>query len=54
MLYAEFRAAERAGVRLPGVYSDNWDDLDGFTQLVLIAFDQIRSLEDVQVQEFHR
>ena len=48
MLYAEYRAAERAGVKPPGIDSDSWDELDALQQMHLICYNQIRCIEEAE------
>lgn len=52
MAYAEFRACERAGIPFPGVGHKAWDDLDWWTQLMLVAYDQIRQIEELDEKGF--
>ncbi len=46
-LYAIWRACERFGIRPPGVRS-NWEDCNVQVQSELLAFDQIRTLDDAE------
>lgn len=45
ILYAEWRSCERFGI-LPAGVKRRFEDNDWWTQLHLIAYDQIRSVED--------
>lgn len=47
MDYAEHRACERANIPFPGVGNLTWDELDWWTQLGLIAYNQIRETEEL-------
>ncbi len=47
MDYAAWRACERFGVRPPNV-SAAWDECNVMVQASLLAYDQIRQLEEVK------
>lgn len=46
-LYAIWRSCERFNILPPGV-TDNWDSNNVWGQAQLIAYDQIRQVEDVE------
>lgn len=45
MEYVVWRVCERFKIRPPGV-EENWDDIDFWTQSMLIAFEQGRQKEE--------
>jgi len=44
-----FRACERFGVRPPGI-KQSWEEMDCFSQADLIAYDEIRAIEETEWQ----
>jgi hypothetical protein len=46
-LYAEYKAAERFGMLPPGIPSSKWDDLDWWQRSMLMSYDEIRTIEEV-------
>lgn len=48
MDYADFRACERSGTPFPGTMGRPWDELDDWTQLMLVAYNQIRCIEEAE------
>lgn len=48
-MYAIWRACERFGVKPPGVKS-RWEDMTAEEQKLLIAYDQVASHDELQVQ----
>lgn len=49
MLYAEWRACERFGIKPPGI-ADSWDKLTPIRKCELMSYDQIREIEDTKKQ----
>jgi hypothetical protein len=48
--YSVWRACERIGLNPPGITVNNWEDLDVVSQSNLLAYDQVRGYEDVEMQ----
>lgn len=49
MHYAIWRACERFRILPPGL-SETWEALDVWSQAQLLAFDQVREMEDMKFQ----
>jgi hypothetical protein len=50
MNYTIWRACERLGIRPPNV-EEVWDDCDIWSQALILAYSQIRELEEIAVLE---
>lgn len=50
MEYAVWRACERSGLRFPGVGKPSWDDLNVWMQAKLLAYHQVREIEEAEYE----